>query len=62
VNIVGAGGSEVSVEDELFLIHRRMGHSSFSLLERLYPLKYEKADIQKFMCDGCEFGKYIKSS
>jgi Integrase core domain len=39
-----------------------MRHSSFSLLERLYPLKYEKADKQKLMCDGCEFGKHTRSS
>ena len=44
VDRVGAGGSGVSVEDDLLLIHRRMGHSSFSLLERLYPLEYKKAD------------------
>jgi hypothetical protein len=44
VDRVVAGGSGVSVEDELILIHRRMGHSSFSLLECLYPLKYEKSD------------------
>jgi len=62
VDRVGAGGSGVSVEDELLLIHRRMGHSSFSLLERLYPSEYEKADKQKLVCDGCEFGKHTRSS
>jgi hypothetical protein len=46
----------------LFLIHRRMKHSSFNLLERLYPLKYEKADKQKLVYDGCEFGKHTKNS
>ena len=62
VDRVGVGGSGMSVEDELLLIHRRMGHSSFSLLERLYPSKYEKADKQKLVCDGCEFGKHTRSS
>jgi transposase InsO family protein len=61
VDRVGAGGSRMSAEDELLLIHRRMGHSSF-LLERLYPLKYEKTDKQKLVCDGCEFGKHTRSS
>jgi len=62
VDRVGVGGSGMSVEDELLLIHRWMGHSSFSLLERLYPSKYEKADKQKLVCDGCEFGKHTRSS
>jgi hypothetical protein len=62
VDRVGSGGSKVSVDDELLLIHRQMEHSFFSLLERLYPLKYEKADKQKLVCDGCELGKYIRSS
>jgi hypothetical protein len=35
-----------------------MRHSSFSLLERAY----EKADKQKLVCDGCEFGKHTRSS
>jgi hypothetical protein len=55
-------GSGVSVEDELLLIHQWMGHSSFNLLERLYPSKYEKADKQKLVCDACEFGKHTRSS
>jgi hypothetical protein len=33
VDRVGAGGSGVSIEDELFLIHRQTRHSSFNLLE-----------------------------
>jgi hypothetical protein len=39
-----------------------MRHSSFSLLEHLYPLKYEETDKHKFVCDGCEFGKHTRSS
>jgi hypothetical protein len=62
VDRVGAGGSGVSAEDELLLIHRQMRHSSFNLLERLYPLKYEKVDKQKLVCDECEFRKYTRNS
>jgi GAG-pre-integrase domain len=56
VDRVRPGRYGVSVDDELLLIHRWMGHSSFSLLKRLYPLKYKKTDKQKFVCDRCEFG------
>jgi GAG-pre-integrase domain len=62
VDRVGAGGSGVSTDDELLLIHRRIGHSSFNLLEHLYPLKYEKTNKQKLVCDGCEFKKHTRSS
>jgi GAG-pre-integrase domain len=62
VDRVRAKGSGVSIENELILIHRRIGHFSFSLLEHLYPLKYEKADKEKFVCDGCEFEKNTRSS
>jgi hypothetical protein len=62
VDRVRAKGFGVSVEDELLLIHRRMWHYSFSLLKRLYPLKYEKIDKHKLVFDGCEFGKHTRSS
>jgi hypothetical protein len=62
VDRVEEKGPSRSVEDELLLYHKRMGHSSFSLLDRLYPSMYEKADKQKLVCDTCEFGKHIRSS
>jgi transposase InsO family protein len=62
VDRVGAEGFGMNAKDELLLIHRRMGHTSFSLLERLYLLKYEKADKQKLVCDECEFEKHTRSS
>jgi GAG-pre-integrase domain len=61
VESVGVGIGQ-SVEDVLLLHHRRMGHSSFCLLSRLYPFLYEKADKQKLVCDTCEFGKLTRSS
>jgi GAG-pre-integrase domain len=61
VDRVRAVGSGASVEDELFFIHRQLGHSSFNLLEHLYPLKDEKADKKKLVCDGCEFRKHTRS-
>ncbi|KAF9661127.1 hypothetical protein SADUNF_Sadunf19G0035400 [Salix dunnii] len=47
VESAGVRGVGQSVEDVLLLHHRRMGHSSFSLLSRLYPSLYEKANKQK---------------
>jgi GAG-pre-integrase domain len=50
------------VEDLLLLHHRRLGHPSFSVLGRLYPLLFEKANKKKMFCDACELGKHTMSS
>ncbi|KAJ4737614.1 Transposon Ty1-H Gag-Pol polyprotein [Rhynchospora pubera] len=55
-------GSEMNVEDVLMLHHQRMGHSSFNVLSRLYPVLFEKANKLKLVCDACEFGKLTRSS
>jgi transposase InsO family protein len=57
-----SGGVGSSVEDSLLLHHKRMGHHSFSLLSRLYPSLFEKANKEILVCDACEFGKHIRSS
>ena len=62
VEKVGVGGSEISAEDVLMLQHQRMGHTSFSVLSRLYPALFESANKQKLVCDACEFGKLTRSS
>ena len=62
VEKVGVGGSEISAEDVLMLHHQRMGHTSFSVLSRLYPALFESANKQKLVCDACEFGKLTRSS
>jgi GAG-pre-integrase domain len=57
-----SGGVGSSVEDLLLLHHRRMGHPYFSLLSRLYPSLFEKANKEILVCDACEFDKHTRSS
>ena len=60
--VENTGGVGSSVEDLLLLHHRRLGHLSFSLLSRLYPILFEKANKNKLVCDACELGKHTRSS
>jgi GAG-pre-integrase domain len=57
-----SGGHKSSMEDLLLLHHKRLDHPSFSLLSRLYPRLFEKANENKLFCDVCELGKYTRSS
>jgi hypothetical protein len=58
---IGVGGSEMRAKKVLILDHQRMGHPSFTVLSRLYPVLFEKADKSKFVYDTCEFEKLIRS-
>jgi GAG-pre-integrase domain len=42
--------------------HKRLGHLSFSVLNKMYLALYKHAYKNKLVCDGCEFEKIIMSS
>jgi GAG-pre-integrase domain/Integrase core domain len=48
-------------EMEMILWHHRLGHMSFSALERIFPVLFKKCSRSKLVCDACEFGKYIRT-
>jgi hypothetical protein len=50
------------VEGLRLLQYRRLGHPSSSVLSRLYPSLFEKANNKKPMRDACELGKHTRSS
>ncbi|XP_070022935.1 uncharacterized protein [Nicotiana sylvestris] len=55
------------VDDEAELWHRRLGHTSFSLLNKLIQKDMVRGlPMSKFkehkVCDACAIGKYVKSS
>ncbi|KAJ6802344.1 uncharacterized protein M6B38_194815 [Iris pallida] len=56
------GLKKMSAEDTLRLHHRRLGHSSFGILSKLYPAIYEEVNKEKLVCDACELGKLTMSS
>jgi hypothetical protein len=62
-SIVGrTGGVERSVKDLLLLHYRCLSHLSFSILNRLYPLLFEKANKKKLVCDVCKLDNHTRSS
>ena len=52
----------MSYEELLILYHQRMWHTSYGILNWVYPHLFEKADKTKLFCNACEFGKLTKSS
>ena len=48
-------------ELEMFLLHSRLGHISFTVLGRLYPKLYSKCSKTKLVCDACEFAKHTRT-
>ncbi|XP_070013473.1 uncharacterized protein [Nicotiana sylvestris] len=56
-----------AIDDDVELWHKRLGHTSFSLLNKLIPkdlvhgLPMSKFKVEN-ICDACAIGKYVKSS
>ena len=62
ISPVVAAALSYSPLQEFMLLHRRLGHMSFSTLGKLYPHFFNKIDKEKLVCDACEYGKLIRSS
>ncbi|XP_070004811.1 uncharacterized protein [Nicotiana sylvestris] len=70
-DILGVENGDLSclkaVDDDVELWHRRLGHASFSLMNKLIQkdlvrgLPMSKFKVQK-VCDACARGKHVKSS
>jgi GAG-pre-integrase domain len=48
-------------EMEMILWHRRLGHMSFSALERIFPDLFKKCSRNELVCDACEFAKHTRT-
>jgi Integrase core domain/GAG-pre-integrase domain len=46
---------------ELILLHCRLGHISFTILEKLYPKLYSKCNKIKLVYDICEFAEHTRT-
>ena len=46
---------------EVYLMHFRLGHPSFSYLKRLYPTLFLNKDPSSFHCDICALAKHHKN-
>ena len=44
-------------EEEVTLLHRRLGHPSFTLLKVMYPHLFKQLSMEKLVCDACQLAK-----
>ena len=44
-------------EEEVILLHRRLGHPSFTLLKVMYPCLFTQLLMEKLACDACQLAK-----
>ncbi|KAJ9671110.1 hypothetical protein PVL29_027210 [Vitis rotundifolia] len=56
------GSEEEKKKSEIWSWHRRLGHTSFGYLKKLFPSLFAKSDISSFHCDICELAKSHRAS
>src|SRR5436190_7553090 len=49
-------------EEDILLQHRRLGHMPFDNLKMVEPSLFNKVDLNKLVCDVCEFSKHTRST
>ena len=49
--------ASLNEEEKVILLHRRLGHPSFDLLQTMYPQYFEKLSFNKLVCDACQLAK-----
>jgi transposase InsO family protein len=48
-------------EMKMILWHRRLGHMSFSALERIFPVLFKQYSRSELVCDACKFTKHTRT-
>src|SRR3954470_3248949 len=54
-----AAAMERRPEDDILLQHRRLGHMPFDNMKRVEPSLFNKVDLNKLVCDVCEFSNIL---
>jgi transposase InsO family protein len=47
---------------EVLLLHCRLGHISFEIMSKMFPVEFSKVDKHMLICDACEYGKHTRTS
>ena len=47
---------------DILLWHRRLGHTSFGYLKKLFPKLFAESDMANFKCEVCELAKSHRAS
>ncbi|CAN1240915.1 Retrovirus-related Pol polyprotein from transposon RE2 [Linum perenne] len=50
-----------TLEDEVMLWHRRLGHPNFHYLEKVYPHLFLNKNPSSYQCDICQFAKHTRA-
>lgn len=40
--------------------HRRLGHPSFQIMEKMFPHLFQKCNHELLTCDACELAKHMR--
>eukprot|EP00252_Welwitschia_mirabilis_P002409 TRINITY_DN1235_c0_g1_i6.p1 TRINITY_DN1235_c0_g1~~TRINITY_DN1235_c0_g1_i6.p1 ORF type:complete len:1428 (+),score=264.56 TRINITY_DN1235_c0_g1_i6:585-4868(+) len=54
-------GNDV-INREILQWHRRLGHPSFVVLEKLFPSLFRKTSLDSLFCEACELAKHTRCS
>jgi hypothetical protein len=46
----------------VLFLHCRLGHISFEIISKIFPVEFSRVDKHKLVCDACEYGKHTKMS
>ena len=65
-NVMIGAGSPVAIrkatpKETILEIHQRMGHLSFHTLKHMYPYLFKHFQINDFICDACQLGKFKRT-
>ncbi|XP_057991606.1 uncharacterized protein LOC131173342 [Hevea brasiliensis] len=55
-------GQSMGAEEQIIMWHKRLGHPSFTVLEKLYHFLLKQCKTELLVCDACEFTKHTKQS
>ena len=47
---------------QIWLWHQRLGHPSFTLLQKLFPSLFQHNNVSIFQCETCELAKHHRVS
>ena len=51
-----------AAEDRVLMLHMRMGHPPFELLNTFYPSMFGGIEVSKLFCEACQLAKHKRSS
>ena len=54
--------TQLPVVEQVKLFHPRLGHPSFELLGKIFPVFLKNCDLSKLVCDACQYAKHRRTN